>query len=87
MCIVTASIDDGVPEATRARWKSLESVSQFGWCGSAMVGGVLADKFGYARTFVVTIALQVGGFRWGGGGGVETHGATTRRRTRSVGMD
>ena len=43
---------DYVPKNTRARWKSLESVSQFGWCGSALAGGLLADKYGYARTCV-----------------------------------
>ena len=35
---------DFVPKNERARWKSLESVSQFGWCGSAVLGGYLADK-------------------------------------------
>ncbi|KAH8060982.1 major facilitator superfamily-like protein [Aureococcus anophagefferens] len=49
---------DYVPKHTRARWKSLESVSMFGWCGSALAGGVLADKFGYTRTFLITIGLQ-----------------------------
>ena len=43
---------DYVPKNTRARWKSLESVSQFGWCGSALAGGLLADRYGYARTCV-----------------------------------
>jgi MFS family permease len=49
---------DYVPKNTRARWKSLESVSIFGWCGSAAIGGVLADKFGYAFCFVITICMQ-----------------------------
>jgi len=35
---------DFVPKNERARWKSLESVGAFGWCGSALVGGYLADK-------------------------------------------
>ena len=52
---------DYVPKNTRARWKSLESVSQFGWCGSALAGGLLADKYGYARTFAITICLQASG--------------------------
>ena len=29
---------DFVPKETRARWKSLDSISQFGWCGSAALG-------------------------------------------------
>ena len=35
---------DFVPKATRARWTSLDSVSSFGWCGSAALGGIIADK-------------------------------------------
>ena len=38
---------DFVPKETRARWKSLDSISQFGWCGSAAPGGWLADKYSY----------------------------------------
>ena len=30
---------DYVPKSTRARWKALDSVSMFGWCGSAALGG------------------------------------------------
>jgi len=52
---------DYVPKNTRARWKSLESVSQFGWCGSALAGGLLADRYGYAKTFAITICLQTAG--------------------------
>lgn len=49
---------DYVPKASRARWKSLESVSQFGWCGSAALGGWLGDRFGYSYTFLLTAAIQ-----------------------------
>lgn len=49
---------DYVPKQERARWKSLESVSQFGWCGSAALGGYLADRHGYTFTFIVTICMQ-----------------------------
>eukprot|EP00041_Stephanoeca_diplocostata_P032292 m.1031285 g.1031285 ORF g.1031285 m.1031285 type:complete len:494 (-) comp24122_c0_seq4:2937-4418(-) len=49
---------DSVPRSTRARWKSLESVSRFGWCGSAMVGGILSDHFDYSFTFMITVAVQ-----------------------------
>ena len=35
---------DFVAKEFRARWKSLESVVQFGWCGSAVVGGWLGDR-------------------------------------------
>ena len=34
----------------------------FGWCGSALVGGVLADRLhSYTKTFLITIALQASG--------------------------
>ena len=41
-----------------ARWKSLDSISQFGWCGSAALGGWLADKYSYGFTFYITAAVQ-----------------------------
>ena len=49
---------DFVPSNTRARWKSLDSVSVFGWCGSAALGGYLADLRGYTFTFLVTASVQ-----------------------------
>lgn len=49
---------DVVPKGRRARWKALEAVSQFGWCGSAAVGGYLGDRFGYPFTFLITAAIQ-----------------------------
>jgi MFS family permease len=45
---------DFVPKDQRARWKSLESIAQFGWCGSAALGGWLADKHGYSFTFLIS---------------------------------
>jgi hypothetical protein len=41
---------DFVPKQERARWKSLESVGAFGWCGSAALGGILADKYVRPKT-------------------------------------
>jgi MFS family permease len=49
---------DFVPKHERARWKSLDSVASFGWCGSAALGGWLADKFDYTYTFLITAVLQ-----------------------------
>ena len=50
---------DNVSSATRARWKSLDSIQQFGWCGSAALGGVLIDARGYEATFQLTAAIQL----------------------------
>ena len=30
----------------------------FGWCGSAALGGYLADKFDYNFTFLITAMIQ-----------------------------
>ena len=49
---------DHVPKSERARWKSLESVATFGWCGSAFAGGMLADHYSYTFAFVITISMQ-----------------------------
>lgn len=52
---------DFVPKTERARWKSLESISQFGWCGSAALGGYLSDKMDYSFTFFITALIQTVG--------------------------
>lgn len=49
---------DYTPKAERARWKALSSVTAAGWSGSAMIGGWLIDRYGFAVTFVITGALQ-----------------------------
>lgn len=49
---------DFVPANQRARWQSLESVSSFGWCGSAAFGGWLADEYDYTYTFAITAMIQ-----------------------------
>ena len=49
---------DFVPKDQRARWKSLESIAQFGWCGSAALGGWLADRYDYSTTFLFTALIQ-----------------------------
>lgn len=49
---------DYVPKEERGRWKSLDSVASFGWCGSAALGGMIADKYDYTYTFLITAILQ-----------------------------
>jgi MFS family permease len=50
---------DFVKKNERARWKSLESIGAFGWCGSAALGGWLADKHGsLSFTFLITACMQ-----------------------------
>ena len=50
---------DYVPKGQRARWRALESVTELNWCGSALVGGILADHYGYASTFLLTAGMQL----------------------------
>ena len=52
---------DFVPKNERARWKSLESIAQFGWCGSAALGGYFSDKWDYTFTFFITALIQTVG--------------------------
>jgi predicted MFS family arabinose efflux permease len=52
---------DFVPKESRARWKSLDAVASFGWCGSAAFGGWLADKYDYTFTFFLTAIIQTVG--------------------------
>lgn len=49
---------DFVPKNRRGRWKSLEAVAQFGWAGSAILGGYLIDRHDYAFTFIITAVIQ-----------------------------
>jgi hypothetical protein len=55
-----STLMDFVPAERRGRWKSLESVSNFGWCGSAVLGGYLVDRFDYSFTFFITALIQGG---------------------------
>jgi len=54
---------DWVTKETRARWKSLASLMQFGWCGSAVFGGILTDASSgdYTITFLITAMMQLAG--------------------------
>jgi len=47
-----------VPKKTRGRWNSIDSITRFGWSGSALLGGYLADSYGYGFSFLVTAAIQ-----------------------------
>lgn len=47
-----------VVQESRARWNSLDGVLIFGWSGSAFVGGILVDKYGFDITFCLTAVMQ-----------------------------
>ena len=50
---------DFVPKENRAVWNSLESVTSFGWSGSAALGGWLIHRVGFHVTFLITATMQV----------------------------
>ena len=49
---------DSVPKEARAKWNSLESVTGATWAGSAVIGGLLVDRYGFLLNNLVTAALQ-----------------------------
>ncbi|GFR48525.1 hypothetical protein Agub_g10420 [Astrephomene gubernaculifera] len=53
---------DFVPKERRAAWNSLESITAFGWSGSAALGGWLIHRFGFQATFLITAAMQCMGW-------------------------
>merc|ERR1739848_42672 len=52
-------IADYVPKEYRARWNTLESISSFGWSGSALLGGKLVQAYDYEITFAITASIQL----------------------------
>ena len=52
---------DYVTKETRARWNSLDSVTRFGWSGSAVLGGLILKytQNDFGVSFLVTAVLQV----------------------------
>ena len=50
---------DFVPKGQRARWNSLDSVTRFGWSGSAVLGGWIVDRLNYGWSFLITAVIQV----------------------------
>eukprot|EP00123_Amoebidium_parasiticum_P018179 comp24125_c0_seq1/m.43768 comp24125_c0_seq1/g.43768 ORF comp24125_c0_seq1/g.43768 comp24125_c0_seq1/m.43768 type:complete len:461 (-) comp24125_c0_seq1:210-1592(-) len=49
---------DYVASEKRGLWNSLESVAGFGWSGSAVVGGLIVDLYGYEASFGFTAFIQ-----------------------------
>jgi MFS family permease len=54
-----AILMDLVPTKQRAKWNIFESLANISWAGSAVVGGAVADRWGYRATFVVTGCFHV----------------------------
>eukprot|EP01134_Creolimax_fragrantissima_P006947 CFRG6947T1 len=61
-CVVPLSrsiLMDYCPPTQRAKWAALESLSAFGWSGSAVLGGILVDKYGFDIAFHATATMQL----------------------------
>lgn len=42
----------------RGRWSAVDSIYQFGWSGSAFIGGILVDRAGFDWCFLITAMAQ-----------------------------
>eukprot|EP00038_Savillea_parva_P007323 m.169300 g.169300 ORF g.169300 m.169300 type:complete len:624 (-) comp13085_c0_seq1:115-1986(-) len=50
---------DYTRKSTRGRWNSLDSVTRFGWSGSAVLGGYIIDRWDYGASFLATAIMQI----------------------------
>mmetsp|Transcript_67377 Transcript_67377/g.161582 ORF Transcript_67377/g.161582 Transcript_67377/m.161582 type:complete len:498 (-) Transcript_67377:131-1624(-) len=57
--IAKAILADFIPSERRGRWNAAHSISSVTWTGSAALGGILCDRYGYGRTFILTSGLYV----------------------------
>lgn len=48
---------DVVPSSRRGLWNAFESFAKFSWSGSAALGGLLIDLYGYRITFMIVSCL------------------------------
>ncbi|GAB4822716.1 hypothetical protein N2152v2_009762 [Parachlorella kessleri] len=53
---------DAVPRHHRGKVNAVDSVRMFSWSGSAAVGGVLVEKYGFQSTFLITAFLKLFAF-------------------------
>ena len=51
-------LNDYVKKEERGFWNALESITRVGWSGSAMVGGVIVNRFGFGWSFGLTAGMQ-----------------------------
>jgi len=48
---------DFCPRRLRGTWNAIDSVTRFGWSGSAVAGGFLIDQYSYGAIFFVTAGM------------------------------
>ncbi|RLN52794.1 hypothetical protein BBJ29_000762 [Phytophthora kernoviae] len=52
---------DFVPKSHRARWTSLAGLTAASWAGSAVLGGIIVDSYGYRLCFLVAALVYICG--------------------------
>ncbi|KAE8883203.1 hypothetical protein PF005_g9512 [Phytophthora fragariae] len=52
---------DFVPKSHRARWNSLEGLTVASWAGSAVLGGIIVDAYGYRICFIAAALVYICG--------------------------
>jgi len=57
--LARAILADFIPSSRRGRWNAVHSLTGMTWTGSAALGGVLCDRYGYGQTFIITAGLYV----------------------------
>jgi MFS family permease len=96
--LVRAILMEHVPKRHRAKVNALDSVRTFSWSGSAALGGLLIERYGFGDTFLITAAVKLAamvpllplltmvedGGRAGGGGGRAGRDALPAGRPRSA---
>eukprot|EP00929_Paragymnodinium_shiwhaense_P044277 TRINITY_DN22717_c0_g1_i2.p1 TRINITY_DN22717_c0_g1~~TRINITY_DN22717_c0_g1_i2.p1 ORF type:complete len:496 (+),score=71.10 TRINITY_DN22717_c0_g1_i2:77-1564(+) len=55
--LTRAILADSIPTSQRGRWNAVHSLTSITWTGSAALGGVLCDRYGYGQTFIFTAGL------------------------------
>ena len=50
---------DVVDKRTRGRWSALENLTSATWTGSAALGGLLLERFGFQQLYLVTALIYV----------------------------
>uniref|UniRef100_A0A061QN90 Mfs general substrate transporter n=2 Tax=Tetraselmis sp. GSL018 TaxID=582737 RepID=A0A061QN90_9CHLO len=53
---------DHVTKRHRGKWNALDGVRTVSWSGSAVIGGILIQNFGYSGTFLVSAAMKLLGW-------------------------
>lgn len=60
--MLAAVLMDSVPRRHRGKVNAIDSVRTFSWSGSAALGGMLIERYGFQTTFLITAAIKTAAF-------------------------